>query len=51
MGVGTVTVSGYEAPGRLVLRGQMLIAPFMGGMFRQQNEGFVANLKRVLEGS
>jgi hypothetical protein len=26
-----------------------LMAPFMGGMFRKQNPGFVANLKRVLE--
>jgi uncharacterized protein YndB with AHSA1/START domain len=79
---GTVTVSEYEPPRRLVLRGQMgkmaptvvltvdpqgegsrftrrvemeppgimrLMAPFMGGMFRKQNAGFVANLKRVLE--
>ena len=81
---GTITVSEYEPPRRLVLRGQMgkmaptviltvepqaegsrftrrvemeppgimrLMAPFMGGMFRKQNAGFVANLKRVLEGS
>jgi uncharacterized protein YndB with AHSA1/START domain len=27
-----------------------LMAPLMGGMFRKQNAGFVANLKRVLEG-
>jgi hypothetical protein len=27
------------------------MAPFMGGMFRKQNAGFVANLKRELEGS
>jgi uncharacterized protein YndB with AHSA1/START domain len=79
---GTVTVSDYEPPRRLVLRGKMgkmaptlilsvepqgegsrftrrvemeppgmmrLIAPFMRGMFRKQNAGFVANLKRVLE--
>lgn len=26
-----------------------LMAPLMGGMFRKQNAGFVANLKRVLE--
>jgi carbon monoxide dehydrogenase subunit G len=26
-----------------------LMSPFMGGMFRKQNAGFVANLKRVLE--
>jgi uncharacterized protein YndB with AHSA1/START domain len=81
---GTVTVSEYEPPRRLVLRGQMgkiaptiiltvdpqaegsrftrrvevqppgimrLMAPFMGGMFRKRNAGFVANLKRVLEAS
>jgi carbon monoxide dehydrogenase subunit G len=79
---GTVTVSDYEPPRRLVLKGKMgkmaptlilsvepqgegsrftrrvemeppgmmrLMAPFMGGMFRKQNAGFVANLKRVLE--
>jgi carbon monoxide dehydrogenase subunit G len=79
---GTVTVSDYERPRRLVLQGKMgkmaptlilsvepqgegsrftrrvemeppgmmrLMAPFMGGMFRKQNAGFVANLKRVLE--
>ena len=33
-----------EPPG--ILR---LLAPFMKGTFRKQNEGFVANLKRVLE--
>ena len=27
-----------------------LMAPFMGGMFRKRNVGFLANLKRVLEG-
>jgi uncharacterized protein YndB with AHSA1/START domain len=27
-----------------------MMAPFMGGLFRKQNAGFVANLKRVLEG-
>ena len=26
-----------------------LLAPFIKGTFRKQNEGFVANLKRVLE--
>jgi carbon monoxide dehydrogenase subunit G len=26
-----------------------LMAPFMGGMMRKQNAGFLANLKRVLE--
>lgn len=79
---GTVTVSEYEPPSRVVLRGRMgkmaptitltvepegegsrftrrvemqppgllrLLAPIMGGMFRKQNAGFVANLKRVLE--
>jgi carbon monoxide dehydrogenase subunit G len=79
---GTVTVSDYQRPHRLVLQGKMgkmaptliisvepqgegsrftrrvemeppgmmrLMAPFMGGMFRKQNAGFVANLKRVLE--
>jgi uncharacterized protein YndB with AHSA1/START domain len=79
---GSVTVSEYEPPRRLVLRGQMgkvaptlilivepqgdgsrftrrvemeppgmmrLLAPFMNGMFRKRNAGFVANLKRVLE--
>jgi hypothetical protein len=28
-----------------------LMAPLMGGTFRKQNAGFVANSKRVLEGS
>lgn len=79
---GTVTVSEYQPPRTVVLRGQMgkmapvltltiepqadgsrftrrvemeppgmmrLMAPFMKGMFRKQNAGFVANLKRVLE--
>jgi hypothetical protein len=36
----------FEPPG--IMR---LMAPFMGGMFRKQNAGFVANLKRVLEES
>ena len=35
-----------EPPG--VMR---LLASFMGGMFRKQNSGFVANWKRVLEAS
>lgn len=33
-----------EPPGMM-----RLMAPFMGGMFRKQNAGFVANLKRVLK--
>lgn len=78
----TVTVSEYESPRRLVLKGKMgkmeptliltvepqadgsrftrrvemeppgimrVMAPFMKGMFRKQNAGFVANLKSVLE--
>lgn len=81
---GTVTVSEYEPPRTVVLRGQVgkmaptltltvepegegsrftrriemdppgmmrLMAPFMKGMFRKQNAGFVENLKRVLEAS
>ena len=79
---GRVTVSEYDPPRRVVLRGQMdkmaptlilsvepqgegsrftrrveleppgimrLMAPFLGGMFRKKNAGFVTNLKRVLE--
>jgi uncharacterized protein YndB with AHSA1/START domain len=33
-----------EVPGLL-----RLMAPFMGSMFRKQSDGFLANLKRVLE--
>jgi uncharacterized protein YndB with AHSA1/START domain len=79
---GTVTVSDYEPPSRIVFDVRMgklqptttftvvpdgegcrvtrkidmeppglmrLIAPFMGGMMRKRNVGFLANLKRVLE--
>ncbi len=80
---GTVTVSEYSPPGRVVLQARMgklepstilsvepegsgsritrriemekapgmmrLMAPFMGGMMRKRNAGFLANLKRVLE--
>jgi hypothetical protein len=27
-----------------------VMAPFMGGMMRKRNAGFLANLRRVLEG-
>jgi carbon monoxide dehydrogenase subunit G len=79
---GTVTVSEYQPPNRVVLRSRMgkmkpatiltvapdgggsritrriemeatgllrLMAPFMGGMARKRNAGFLANLKRELE--
>jgi uncharacterized protein YndB with AHSA1/START domain len=84
MGVsgGTVTVSEYEPPGRIVFDVEMgkmrptttltvmpedggsrvtrridmepygvmrLMAPFMAGMARRRNAGFLAELKRVLE--
>jgi carbon monoxide dehydrogenase subunit G len=52
----TLTVKPEGAGARFTRRVDMqppglmrVMAPLMGGMFRKQNAGFVANLKRVLE--